>query len=185
MNMWKSAYPCLSQKVNRLANLTSIVGLDAVAAVVTPSQKGHISTTWKVSALRILFPQALIMCSMRCSLILLLERIPYVRYPEISISKLSFALEYVKHSISAAPTPLIVDVRLGLRQVSWYPSLHCSNTPNFIDSAKPTCVWITSSRRQCLSSLRLWKRLQLAILLRGITVQRVELCSTMNEARSF
>jgi len=125
------------------------------------------------------------MCSMRCSLILLLERIPYVRYPEISISKLSFALEYVKHSISAAPTPLIVDVRLGLRQVSWYPSLHCFNTPNFIDSAKPTCVWITSSRRQCLSSLRLWKRLQLAILLRGITVQRVELCSTMNEARSF
>ncbi|PMD21507.1 hypothetical protein NA56DRAFT_703146 [Hyaloscypha hepaticicola] len=38
---------------------------------------------------------------------------------------------------------------------------------NLIDTAKPPCVWITASRRQFLSSLRLWKRLQLAILLRG------------------
>jgi hypothetical protein len=37
MNMRKSAYSFLSQKVIRLANLPSIVGLDAVAAVVTPS----------------------------------------------------------------------------------------------------------------------------------------------------
>lgn len=37
MNMRKSAYSCLSQKVIRLANLPSFVGLDAVAAVVTPS----------------------------------------------------------------------------------------------------------------------------------------------------
>jgi hypothetical protein len=122
---------------------------------------------------------------MRCSLILLLERIPYVRYPEISISKLSFALEYVKQSISAAPTPLIVDLRLELRQVSWYPSLHCSHTPTSLTQPNLHACGSQHQDDNVCQAFASGNACSFAILLRGITVQRVELCSTMNEARSF